>query len=308
MARGDGAYLWRASLVVYAVAAAAALLFVSRAPSFSARGRGVPLPAGFWPVVGYTHAETMVTYVYAALAPTVVLLWVDLRSLGFLHAALRYSALLTAFPAAIMAVLSPELRRLVAEGHAPEALRQTRGAVQAAVLALAPVVLGLVVFAEPAMGFFGPEFRAQADVLRWVAPSALAAPVVLCGAGAALAVGAFRAYLVASLFYVTAASALVVAIVPTWGLLGAAAATSLGALARQIAIDTVLRREGYEPPPRSAVAWGCAVAAVAASTTLRPSWPGATLLFLALLGAFAVLGRVRREEVLRLARLGLGRS
>jgi O-antigen/teichoic acid export membrane protein len=259
-------------------------------------------------VVGYTHAETIVTYVYAALGPTVVLIWADVRSLGFLHAALRFTALLTVFPAAVMAVLSPELRRLVAEGHAPEALRQTRGAVNAATLALAPVVLGLVLFAEPAMSFFGPEFRAQADVLRWVAPSALAAPVVLCGAGAALAIGAFRAYLVASLVYVAAATALLAVLVPAWGVIGAAVATSLGALARQIAIDAVLRRQGYEPPSRLVAAWGCATVAVACSLLLRPGLPAAAALYAGLLAAFFLLGRVRGEELWRLARLGLGRS
>lgn len=297
-------YVWHAALAVYVTAAAFAAWRVTRAGSFARRGSGWRLPKGFWPVVGYTHVDALVTYVWAALAPTVVLFWVDLRALGFLHAALRYTVLLTAFPAAVMAVLGPELRRLVAQGRPGEAIRDTEDAIHLATLALAPAVLGLVLFAEPAMAFFGPGFREHADVLRFAAPSALAAPVILCGAGAAVAVGAFGPYLRASILYVIVAVSLVAFLVPRWGVPGAAAATSLGALARQIAITTILRREGYVPHRRMKAAWGCAAAAVVAAEALRPSLSIAALLFVASLATFVVVGGLRRDELSRVVRLG----
>jgi len=305
--RGDTSFLWRGALIVYVVAAAVALFRLTRTPGFAARRRGWLLPPGFWSVAAYTHVDTLVTYVYVALAPSVIVLWVDLRTLGFLHAALRYTVLLAGFPVAVMAVLGPELRRLVAGGDREEASRQASFAVQVGMLVLAPIVLGLIAFAEPAMAIFGPNFAAQADVLRLVAPSVLSTPVVYCGASFAVAVGVFRSYLRASLFYVALAMGLLALLVPVWGVRGAAAAMTLGAIVRMATTAAILRREGFVPPARVLVAWGCAAASLAVMLTFHPPLPAAAALGALLAVVFALLGRVRIDEFRRLARWGLGR-
>jgi O-antigen/teichoic acid export membrane protein len=292
------------ALGVYLIAASLALWRVSRTSSFAARQWRWLLPGGFWAVVAYTQAETLVNHLYAALAPSVVLLWVDLRSLGYLHAALRYVVVCTALPAALAAVLAPELRHLVASGLREEALRQTSAAVRSSLLVLGPVVLGLLVLAEDAMGISVPSFG-SADVLRWAAPGILAAPVVLCGVAAAVSVGAFAAYLRGSIVYVVTAIGLVALLVPHWGLSGAAAAMTLGALVRQTAILVVLRHEGFRAPVRLHTAWLCAALVLAITLWLHPGrLAGAALLVLAL-GLFAVVGGVRPEEIRRFASLGL---
>jgi O-antigen/teichoic acid export membrane protein len=305
--RGDTSFLWRGALVVYVVAAAVALIRLTSTSGFAMRRRGWLLPEGFWSVATYTHVDTLVTYVYVALAPSVIVLWVDLRTLGFLHAALRYTVLLAGFPVAVMAVLGPELRRLVAAGDRDEASRQASFSVQVAMLVLGPIVLGLIAFAEPAMAVFGPGFSAQADVLRLVAPSVLSTPVFYCGASFAVAVGVFRAYLRASILYVVIAMALLAVLVPAWGVRGAAAAMTLGAIVRMVATAAILRREGFRTPARVAVAWGCSAVGLAVMLAFHPPWPAAAGLAVVLLVAFGLLGRVRLDEFRRLARWGLGR-
>jgi hypothetical protein len=101
--------------------------------------------------------------------------------------------------------------------------------------------------------------------------------------------------------------ALLALLVPGWGVRGAAAAMALGAFARQIATAAVVRREGFALPARVAVAWGCAAAGLAGMLVFRPERPAAVGLFAILLVAFALLGRVRGEELRRIARWGLGR-
>jgi O-antigen/teichoic acid export membrane protein len=307
LARGETAFLWQAALAVYVVAAALALWRVARTPGFAVRRPRWLLPRGFWPVVGYTQAENVVNYLYASLAPSVVLFWVDLRALGHLHAALRYVVVSTAFPAALAAVLGPELRHLVTSGHRDDALRQTAGAVRSALLVLGPTVLGLIVLAEDAMGVFGPGFREHADVLRFAAPGILATPVVLCGAAAAVSIGAFSGYLRGSILYVVTSIGLVALLVPRWGLPGAAAAMSLGALSRQTAIVFVLSREGFRAPSRLHASWVCAALAVAVCLWLQPGRLLAGALLLGLLGLFVLLGGVRLGELRRAATWGLGR-
>lgn len=305
LASGDMRFLWSAALVVYLVSAGVAVWRVTRTPSFAARRLRWLLPREFWSVGGYTHVETLVSYVYFALAPTLVLFWVDLEALGYLHAALRYVVLLNAIPAALISVMAPEMRRLVAVGEREASLRQASTAIRISLLALAPATLAFIAFAEDAMGVFGPQFREHADVLRLVAPTILAAPVVLCGAGAALAVGAFAAYLRASMVYVVLAIGLIAILVPMWGVPGAAAATSLGALVRQVAVEASLRRDGFHSPPRLRAAWLCAATGLAIALWIEPSRAESAGLFAVLLAAFAVLGKVRAEELRRVLRMGL---
>lgn len=307
LGRGETVFLWEAALVVYVAAGTLALWRVTRTPAYAVRRRRWVLPRGLWTVVGYTQAENVVNYLYASLAPSVVLFWVDLRGLGYLHAALRYVVVCTAFPAALAAVLGPELRHLVASGHREDALRQTSAAVRSSLLLLGPAVLGLIFLAEDAMGVFGPEFRRHADVLRWAAPGILAAPVVLCGAGAAVSIGAFAGYLRGSILYVVTSIALVALLVPRWGLPGAAAAMTLGALARQTAIVLVLRGEGFRAPARLHAAWACAALALAGSLALHPGRAGGAALLGGSLLLFAAVGGVRPDELRRLASWGLGR-
>jgi O-antigen/teichoic acid export membrane protein len=296
---GDPAgYVWTAALWTYALASAVGLLLVAR----TAEARDAPrlrwlIPVGFWPAVSYTLFANLVSFVYATLTPTLVLLWLDVASLGHLHAAMRYVAVLDFVPAAVASVLVPSISQLAASGFREQGLVHMAAAVRTTLLLTTPAVLALILFSDDAMAVFGPQFREHGPILAVVAVGALAGPTVLCGAGAAAAIGAFRSYLAASLIYVTLAVTLTVGLVPWLGLRGAALAVPVGALVRQTAILFVLRRLGLPRIPRIAAAWLCSLVALGLSLWLAPSRLWAALLWLACVFAFAVSGRLTLAEL-----------
>ena len=308
--RAGSDWLWTASVAVYGAGAAVAVWLLARTPEF--RGREGPLlglPSGFGRVAAFAQAEVIVSFVYASLAPYVVLLWMDLQQLGYLHAALRYVALATVVPTAVASALAPGLSRLEAAGLREDSCRQVAAAVRGSLLVLAPLAVGLAAFAPSAMAVFGPEFPAHADLLRFAAPGILAGPVVLYGNALAVATGEFEAWLAASLVYVALALGLTAIAVPALGLPGAALAVAGGSLLRQeLVLGTLRRRVGLPRPPRIVAAWSATLAVAAAGTAWRPGPLGAAALWAAGMVAFVALARVGPGEVGAELRRLTGRS
>jgi len=292
-------YLWTTAAVVYALGAMLGIAFVLRTPEWRERGPWrIQIPTRFWSTVAYTHMDTVVTYVYLSLSPAIVLLWLDVGSLGRFHAAMRYVMLLGLLPGTISSVLAPALSRLDVSGLRDVARLQATAAMRAAALGVVPVVIVLVLFAEDAMRLFGEEFRRDGDLLRLAILSVAAAPTVHIGGGLAAGFGAFRAYFAASTAYVVVALGLAAILVPLYGLPGAAVAVTLGAAARQAAILGVLRWRLEVPwPGRIAAAWGCSLAAATVSWTWRPGRLTAAAAAVVLILAFFAWSRVTVTEL-----------
>jgi O-antigen/teichoic acid export membrane protein len=265
------------------------------------------LPAGFWPVVFYTHVGTIVEFSYTQLYPALVLVWLDVIALSRLHAALRFVAFLSMAPVMLTSVLAPGLARLAAEGRREEAFQQAGAALRGCLIVVAPGVFALIVFAPTAMGLFGPDFRPYAQILRLMAPIALASPLFYMGAGMAVAFGAFRSYLWVSTVFVVSSLVLAWVAIPRWGLVGAAAAGTLGSFVQQTAMSAVMRwRLGFRPPFRALAAWIVAAAVGGVSAAWNPGLATGIALWIASLAAFAWLGSVTPSELRVLASRALG--
>ena len=306
--RNPTAFMWWSTLLIYACAATLTVVLVLRTPEVATRERfRLSLPQGFWPVVLYTHVGTIVDFSFSQLYPAMVLVWLDVVALSRLHAALRFVTLLAMVPVMLVSVLAPGLARLEASGRREEALQQAGAALRACLIVVAPGVFALLVFAPSAMGFFGPDFRPYAPVLRLMAPIALAGPLVFLGAGLAVAFGAFRSYLwVSSVFVVTSVVLAWVAI-PRWGLVGAAAAATLGSLVQQVAMSGVMRKKmGFRAPFRVLAAWIVAAATGVIATVADPGPAVGLGLWVASVAAFGWLGSVTPQEVRVLATRALG--
>ncbi len=304
LASDPAGYLWRAALAIYGGAALVGVFSVGRTPEFAHRApmRWL-LPAGFWYVVLYTHLETVVTFVYTSLAPSFVLLWLDVTSLGYLYGAMRYPALLSLVPVMLSSVIAPGLSTLEVAGLREDVLRKAESAMKAAYLFIVPASLAFILYARDAMAVFGPGFVEHRNLLRILAVSSLAGPLVYLGIGMAVALGAFRAYVLASVVYVVSTFALLAALVPAFGLHGAAAAATAGALIQQTAIILVLRlRLGARVPSRVHAAWVVGAGAAAASIWLDPGRLVAAGLFAGFLAVFALAGRVTLDEARGIAR------
>ncbi|HEX4823343.1 MAG TPA: hypothetical protein VFV19_03450 [Candidatus Polarisedimenticolaceae bacterium] len=303
-------YMWRATALVYLGAALVSVLWLKETAEFSGTVRArFALPAGFWPVVGYTHVGTIVEFTFGQLYPALVLVWVDVLALSRLHAALRFVSLLALVPVMLTSVLAPGLAKLEASGLREQALRQAAAALRGCIVFLAPCVYALILFAPAAMGIFGHDFGDYARVLRFVAPMALAGPVVYIGGGMAVAFGAFRGYLWVSMVFVAASTVLACLVIPRWGLLGAAAAGTVGAYVQQAAMAQVIRRKlGFRVPFRASAAWIVALLTLAYAELVRPGPVAAAAGWVAALLLFALLGSVPVAEVRSLAARALGAS
>ncbi len=306
--RDPAAFMWWSTLLIYLVAATLSVIWVLRTPEAAMRSRSsVYLPHGFWPVVLYTHVGTTVEFALTQLYPAMILVWLDVVALSRLHAALRFVSLLAMAPVMLTSVLAPGLARLEASGLREEALRQAGTAHRACLLLLAPGVFALVIFAPTAMSLFGADFTPYASVLRLVAPMALAGPVVYLGGGMAVAFGAFRGYLWVSSVFVATSIVLACVAIPRWGLVGAAAAGTVGSFVQQVAMSVVIRRKvGFRPPFLVSAAWIVAVACVVVATLLEPAPAVGLGLWVASTFAFAWLGSVTLGEIRSLTARALG--
>lgn len=303
-------YLWHTAIAVYGVTLLLSAWFVARTEE---RRRSGPLrlglPQGFWPAAGYTQIESVIVFAYLAIAPTFVLLWLDVAALAPFYAALRYVALFDASAAMLTALLAPSLATLDASGLREDAVRQARAALRGAMLFLLPATLALIFFAVPLMEVFNAAFRPHATLLRIVAVGVLLSPVVHFGSGMLVAFGAYRAYLAASLLYVAAAVGLLFVLVPAFGLAGAAWCAMLTTLMNAAVVTGALwLRAGVRIPLRVFVA--VCVAAVAALTAwwIDPGWMLGAALTAGFTAVFALVASVTWDEayrwVHRLARHG----
>jgi len=306
---GDAAgYIWRSTVIIYVFTALLSLFWVRDTPEFIDHARPrLFLPAGFWRVVFYTHMATVVEFAFIHLYPALVLLWLDVVALSRLHAALRFVNLLALVPVMLTSVLAPGLARLETVGLRDEALRQARSALRGCLVVLTPCVFALIVFAPNAMGLFGPDFVPYARILRLVAPMALSGPVVYLGGGMAFAFGALRSYLWVSMAFVVTSVTLAFVVIPRWGLVGAAAAGTLGTLGQQLLMSDVLRRKiGFRSPFRALAAWMVAGVLLMVVERLNPGLVVGIALWIGGLACFAWLGSVTYSEVRALAARALG--
>lgn len=299
LASRPASYLWPASLAVYGAAALVGTALVLRTDAFSRRERlRLGFPAGFWEAVVYTHLQTLVAFAYVSLAPSVVLIWLDVQALGFLHAAYRFPALIAVLPVMMASVTGPAAAAHFAAGRRAEAFHQIGRALQGAWAAVVPSAIVLSALAPQAMRVFGAEFPAHRDLLRILAPSAVAAPMVFIGASAAVALHAFRDYFGASVLFLATTLGLSVLLVPRIGLPGAAIAASAGALVQHAAIAVLLRaRFGFRSASRGS--WGWFWSLLVSGAALRWDPPIAGGLALAAVGitGFVWTGRLRGPEL-----------
>jgi O-antigen/teichoic acid export membrane protein len=294
--------LWIATVIAYAGAAFLAAAFVIRLDATALElSPGWFLPAGFAAVVVYTHLGTVVEFVYSSLSPSMVLVWLDTAALGRLTAALRWVVLVALLPGMLVTVVAPRIARLDAEGKRDEALRRAQSSVRLADLAVAPSVLALIAFAPQLMGVFGEDYRPYAGLLRLAALSALAGPTVYIGGGVAIALGALRPYLIASIAYVVASVGLNLAFIPRYGLAGAAAATALSSAVQGLAVGTAIRRLGYQPPRTTVLGAIAGAIAFVLARAFAPSLLAAAGGWLALSVLYAWAAGVTPGEARRLA-------
>jgi O-antigen/teichoic acid export membrane protein len=301
--------LWWATCAAYGASALVAASFVFALPSDTMERRwGWFLPAGFWSVVCYTHLGTVVEFVYSSLAPSVVLLWLDVASLGRLTAALRWITLISLLPGMLVSVVIPGLAKLDAAGLRADALSQLRASIRAAELAVVPCVLALILLAPELMGVFGPDYRDFAGILRIAALSSLAGPVVYLGTGLAVAFGRMRAYLIVSVLYVAASLSLSLVLVPALGLTGAAIAIAVSSAIQAFAMLLMARRWGLRPPRTSVIGWSFGLLTLAIAELLTPPWPFAAAMWVLLCAAFAWSAGMTVSEAGRLVGRALGRA
>jgi O-antigen/teichoic acid export membrane protein len=301
--RDPAGFMWRSTLLVYAMTAIVGVAFVLKTPEVALRARmRAWLPPGFWPVVFYTHVGTIVDFSFFQFYPLMILVWLDVVALSRLHAAMRFVSLLAMAPVMLTAVLVPGLARLEASGQREAAVQQAGAALRGVLVAVVPWVFALQVFAPSAMAFFGADFKPYGQVLRLMAPMALAGPLVYLGGGMAIAFGAFRDYLWVSLLFVVTSVAFALVGIPRWGLVGAAAAGTVGSFVQQVAMSGVMRRKmGFHAPFRVSAAWIVALATGLVATVFEPGLALGSILWCASLAAFFWLGSVTTQELRILA-------
>ena len=304
-------FLWIASLAVFGADALLAAGLALRTDEFRRSFRlRLLLPAGFWPALCFTHVETISAFAYSSLAPTFVLIWLDIAALAPFHGALRYVSLFEAPAALLAALLSPALAALDGSGLRDQAFRHAERALNATLILVVPSCLVLIFFAPDGMAIFGAQFRPSADLLRIASVAAVASPVVQFGGGMLVAFGEYRAYLAMSSIYIVAAVGLNFLLIPSFGVSGAAWAASIGALVQACAIAVVLRiRLGFRVPKRALLAAVVLVAAVAVALKLDPGRVWSAVLVATFALVFAGVARVTAAEIVGgLRTLAPGRS
>lgn len=310
LVRDPATYLWRSALGVYGAAALVGIALVRRTREARVRGRLRWLvPNRFWSVVGYTHLGTIITFTYTSLSSSFVLLWLSVEALARLHAAMRYVTLLNVFATLAAPVVAAGIARLEASGQRVRGVAQARTSVRTSMIAIFPICVTVMFFAGDAMALFNPMFRDDAVLLQLVILASLASPMVYLGTGLAVALGAFRGYVVASMVFVASAVALNAILVPRFGLVGAAISLPTAAFIQQLAMAAVLwKAVRFRVPVRVVVAWILGIGACAVAIAARPDRPLAVALSVGFIAAFAAFGRVTPGELATLSRRFLGRG
>lgn len=161
---------------------------------------------------------------------------------GVFALALRLSAFASFLFMASMYPLMPTVARLHSLERTDE-LRATVGrAARAVFLFSLPIAVGIAVLAEPLLGLFGDEFRSGADAVRILVLGEIAKVflglsglvLVMTGREDDLARGVVAGAVVTT--------ALSLALIPRFDVVGAAVATSLGALATHLLLTLLSRR------------------------------------------------------------------
>jgi O-antigen/teichoic acid export membrane protein len=178
-----------------------------------------------------------------------------------------------------------------------EALRPVHGRVRELTLALlwAPATVCLLSPEWIVVPFAGGAYRDAAPLLAWLALAVLLDVVWGFNHLVLLARRGERAVLVVSVATIAATVALVLALAPRWGAVGAAAGLAAAGGARVAALGLLLRRRGYRQPGAGRLALPAllalgGVSALRWSVETDPRPAAAVTIAVAILGA-SVLGR-----------------
>lgn len=180
-------------------------------------------------IAGYAGALALVDWVYTSLSYVDILIigaLLDSAAVGIFHAPLRLIAVPLYVGLAVASGVAPRLAR-----HATE-----RPSVQAFVVAVrllivfqAAVTVVLLVWAEPLVELLlGSDYRESADVLRALAPFVFLAGLAPLVSLAANYLGAARSRVPIAVAALIVNAGLDLVLIPEYGVVGAAVATSAG--------------------------------------------------------------------------------
>jgi O-antigen/teichoic acid export membrane protein len=155
---------------------------------------------------------------------------------GVYNVALRVTTFISFVMVAATYALSPAVARLHVEGDTAGMQRITIRAARLVLLASIPVALVLIVFAEPILSLFGPDFTAGSTAVRILAVGDLVNVLTGFG-GVALVMSGFERELALSVGVGAVCSVgLTAALVPVWGVNGAAVATATALAVSNVAM------------------------------------------------------------------------
>lgn len=208
-------------------------------------------PAGVHPIAAETLLRSGRHFLSIA-ALNLCVSWAGVLALGFWHdstqvglysTAYRTAALISFVLMAVNTILAPIFATLHENGDTPGLGRLARGSAMLMCLGAGPLLLVLLVVPERVMGIFGVEFRAAAGALM------------------IMAVGHFVNVATGSVAYVLAMTGherelrnavavaagldliMLVALVPVWGLMGAALASATALVVQNILAALAVRRQ-----------------------------------------------------------------
>ncbi|HZP63866.1 MAG TPA: oligosaccharide flippase family protein [Terriglobales bacterium] len=169
-------------------------------------------------------ASTLMSNTYHRLGHIAVRLFLGDFALGIYAVAVRVVEILRGFLNIIGQVMMPRLA-LAAESTT-EIRRLSTFAVSFLALISVPVTVGVMATSQLVVPWlFGAKYRADAELLRWIAPYLITAPAASLFAGTILfSLGRHRAYLSSTLAGALASVVLFFALTPSLGIKGAALA------------------------------------------------------------------------------------
>jgi O-antigen/teichoic acid export membrane protein len=237
LATAYGVYGAVAAYIASQAAVAAAALFLAwrayRVPSRPAEAATEEVEAPRLLKVGASFVVVALLQQLFASLPTTVLGFVAAPAeVGTFSVALRLAMLISMVAIVMKTVVAPRISVLHASGDRPALWRLLRQSVSGTAVFGVAAFVGVLVFADPLLRVFGPEFVAAKPILIVLAAAQVFVTTTALGSQALAMTGAEgmlrNGYVMAALVLVVATAALV----PAFGGMGAAVATALAVVAR----------------------------------------------------------------------------
>lgn len=169
---------------------------------------------------------------------------------GIFNAAQRTAIIVTLVLTAVNSIAAPKFSELFTLGDREDLGRTARNSTRLMIALAAPPVLILIFFPGVVMGLFGPEFVAGTNVLRVLAVGQFISVAAGSVGFLLIMTGEQRAYRNATTLATIANVGLNVLLVPRWGAMGAAVATSAGLVVVNVGAGVaVWRRLRIRPVP-----------------------------------------------------------